>query len=73
VEVATGNAVACELHRELGRLGYREHYALAGDVLNWVVPNLATLSAAERDLVREYAYRQLGPMVGGISWRRCLT
>jgi len=54
VEVATGNAVACKLHCELGRLGYREHYALAGDVLNWVVLNFATLSAAERDLVCEY-------------------
>ena len=51
-----GKAVACELHRELGRLGDREHYTLAGDVLNRVVPSLATLSAAERDLVREYAY-----------------
>jgi len=60
-----GKAVACELHRELGRLGYREHYALAGDVLNRVVPSLAALTAAERDLVREYAYGQLGLQVGG--------
>ncbi|WP_161883941.1 hypothetical protein [Deinococcus alpinitundrae] len=65
-EVAViGKAVACELHRELGRLGYREHYALAGDVLNRVVPSLAAITAAERDLVREYAYGQLGLMVGG--------
>ncbi|GAA4017017.1 hypothetical protein GCM10022631_32030 [Deinococcus rubellus] len=50
---------------ELGRLGYREHYALAGDVLNRVVPSLTILSAAERDLVCEYLYGQLGLMVGG--------
>ena len=60
-----GKAVACELHRELGRLGYRAHYALAGDVLNRVVPSLAALTAEERNLVREYAYGQLGLMVGG--------
>ena len=65
-EVAViGKAVACELHRELGRLGYREHYALAGDVLNRVVLSLAAITAAERDLVREYAYGQLGLVVGG--------
>jgi len=60
-----GKAVACELHRELGRLGYRAHYALAGEVLNRVVPSLAAITAAERDFVREYAYGQLGLQVGG--------
>ncbi|WP_161883863.1 hypothetical protein [Deinococcus alpinitundrae] len=60
-----GKAIACELHRELGRLGYRAHYALAGDVLNRVVPSLAAITAEERNLVREYAYGQLGLMVGG--------
>jgi len=65
-EVAViGKAVACELYRELGRLGDRQHYALTGDVLNLVVPSLAVITAADRDLVGEYAYRQLGLMVGG--------
>jgi len=65
-EVAViGKAVACELHSELGRLGYRDHYALVGDVLNRVVPSLAAITTEERDLVREYAYGQLRLMVGG--------
>ncbi|WP_161882486.1 hypothetical protein [Deinococcus alpinitundrae] len=62
-----GKAVACGLHRGLGRLGYREHYTLAGDVLNRVVPSFAAITAEERDLVREYAYRQLGLVVCGWS------
>ncbi|WP_161883453.1 hypothetical protein [Deinococcus alpinitundrae] len=42
-----------------------EHYALAGDALNRVVPSLAAITAEEHDLVREYAYGQLGLTVGG--------
>ncbi|AZI44009.1 hypothetical protein EHF33_13870 [Deinococcus psychrotolerans] len=64
VAVPIGNAVACQLHRELGRLGYRAHDQTASEVLGRAVTSLAALSTAERDLVREYAYGQMGLMVG---------
>lgn len=55
-----GKAVACALHRELGALGYRAHYALASEVLGVPVPSLAALTAEDAALVRSYAYGQLG-------------
>ncbi|AZI41933.1 hypothetical protein EHF33_03515 [Deinococcus psychrotolerans] len=65
VEVAApiGNAVACELHRELGRLGYCAYDQTASEVLGRAVSSLAALSTAERHLVREYAYGQMGLMI----------
>lgn len=55
-----GKPTACQLHRELGQLGYRDHYALAGEVLGRPVPSLAALTATEADQVRSYAYGQWG-------------
>lgn len=55
-----GKAQACELHRELGALGYRRHYVLAGEALERAVASLAALTAEEAATVRSYAYGQLG-------------
>lgn len=55
-----GKAVACALHRELGALGYKSHYALAAEVLGFPVPSLAALTTENAALVRSYAYGQLG-------------
>jgi len=59
---AIGKAQACELHRELGRLGYRnpQHYLLAAEALERPVTSFAGLTAAEVITVRSYAYGQLG-------------
>ncbi|MBB5234512.1 hypothetical protein [Deinococcus budaensis] len=57
-----GKAAACQLHRELGVLGYRSatHYALAAEVLGVSVPSLAALTTEEAALTRSYAYAQTG-------------
>lgn len=55
-----GNPAACELHRELGRLKYRDHYAAASEALGLTVRSLASLTAAQAQAVREYAYGQWG-------------
>ncbi|GGO19492.1 hypothetical protein [Deinococcus humi] len=55
-----GKPAACNLHKELGALGYRSHYALAAEVLGKPVPSLAALSAEDAATVRQYAYGQLG-------------
>jgi hypothetical protein len=53
-----GKAAACELHRELGRLGFRDHYTTAAEVLERPVPSLAALTAEEAHTVRSYARGQ---------------
>lgn len=55
-----GTAAACELHRELGRLQFRNHYSAASDALGRPVSSLAALNAAEAATVRSYAYGQWG-------------
>lgn len=55
-----GKAVACALHRELGALGYKAHYALASEALEREIASLAALSADDAATVRSYAYGQLG-------------
>ncbi|MBB6016836.1 hypothetical protein ACFP9V_19215 [Deinococcus radiopugnans] len=55
-----GKAVACALHRELGALGYKAHYALASEALEREIVSLAALSADDATTVRSYAYGQLG-------------
>lgn len=55
-----GNAVACELHKVLGRLRFRDHYGLAAEALGRTVRSLATLTADEARTVRSYAYGQWG-------------
>ncbi|WP_051363331.1 hypothetical protein [Deinococcus murrayi] len=64
-----GKARACELHRELGRLGYRshEHYLLATEALERPVASLATLTAQEAATLRSYAYGQLGRTTGSVA------
>ena len=62
-----GKPVAHRLHIELGRLGYRNHYALAGEVLGRAVTSLAALTAEEVKLVRSYAYGQLGLVTGQVA------
>ncbi|KQR33105.1 hypothetical protein [Deinococcus sp. Leaf326] len=58
-----GNAVACELHKTLGRLKFKDHYATAAEALGRSVRSLARLTADEAATVRSYAYGQWG-MVG---------
>ncbi|EYB67279.1 hypothetical protein DEIPH_ctg045orf0008 [Deinococcus phoenicis] len=60
---AIGNRAAWTLHRELGRLGHRNHYAVAGEALGRDVGSLAALTGVEAVTVRSYAYGQFG-MVG---------
>ncbi|SMB93199.1 hypothetical protein [Deinococcus hopiensis] len=55
-----GNPAAHQLHRTLGRLGYRNHYALASEVLGRTVTSLAALTAEDAATVRSYAFGQLG-------------
>lgn len=62
-----GKAQGCELHRELGRLGYRNHYSVAGEALERPVASLATLTAQEAGVVRSYAYGQLGLTTGSVA------
>lgn len=60
LEATIGNAVACALHKELARIGYRGHYALATEALGTQVSSLAALTADDAAIVRSYAYGQLG-------------
>ena len=60
LEVVIGKPAACELHKVLGRLGFRDHYATAADALGRPVPSLAALTADEAATVRSYAYGQWG-------------
>lgn len=64
-----GKARACELHRELGRLGYRSatHYALAEQALERPVSSLAALTEEEAATVRSYAYGQLSLATGEVA------
>ncbi|CAM3264727.1 hypothetical protein DESA109040_05725 [Deinococcus saxicola] len=55
-----GKAVACALHRELGALGYKAHYALATEALGIQISSLAALTPDDAAIVRSYAYGQLG-------------
>jgi len=55
-----GKPAACNLHRELGRLGFRDHYTTAADALGRPVPSLAALSAQDAYTVRNYARGQWG-------------
>jgi hypothetical protein len=75
-EVLAGDAVTAQpagkpaahaLHIELGRLGYRAHYALAAKVLERPVNSLAALTADELATVRSYAYGQLGLSTGTVA------
>ena len=50
-----GKAAAYELHKELGRLRYADHYATAAEVLERPVSSLAELTAEEAGAVRVYA------------------
>ena len=60
LEVVIGKPAACELHKELGRLRFRDHYATASDALGRRVTSLAALTADEAATVRSYAYGQWG-------------
>lgn len=55
-----GKPAACELHRELGRLGFTNHYLTASDALGYPVASLAALSADDAYTVRSYARGQWG-------------
>ena len=55
-----GNPAACNLHRELGRLGFKDHYTTAADALGRPVPSLAALSPQDAYTVRDYARGQWG-------------
>ncbi|MDV6376106.1 hypothetical protein [Deinococcus arenicola] len=55
-----GNAGGCELHKVLGRLGFRDHYLTAGEALGRAVPSLAALTAQDAYTVRDYARGQWG-------------
>ncbi len=55
-----GNAEARELHRELGRLRFRDHYATASEALGTPVHSLAALTAEQACTVRSYARGQWG-------------
>jgi hypothetical protein len=55
-----GKAAGCELHRELGRLGFRDHYTTASEALARPVSSFAALSEADAYIVRDYARGQWG-------------
>lgn len=55
---AIGKAAAYDLHRELGRLKYRDHYGTAAAALGEPVASLAALTAEQAQTVRSYAYGQ---------------
>lgn len=57
---AVGKATAHELHRELGRLRFRDHYAAASEGLGVPVRSLAALTAEDVQTVRSYARGQWG-------------
>ncbi|WP_237724906.1 hypothetical protein [Deinococcus alpinitundrae] len=70
VVAVIGKAVACELHRELGRLGYRtsaSHYGVAATALGRDVTSLAALTAEEAQLTRSFAYGRLGLPTGSAA------
>jgi YD repeat-containing protein len=56
--ISTGEAV--NLHRVLGRLGFKRHYELAGEVLGREVGSFGHLSREDAALVRSYAHGQHG-------------
>ena len=55
-----GKAAAYELHKELGRLRFRDHYTAASEALGFPVSSLAALTAEEAHTVRSYARGQWG-------------
>lgn len=55
-----GKAAAYELHKELGRLRFRDHYGTAAAALERPVSSLAELTAEESNTVRSYARGQWG-------------
>ncbi len=55
-----GNATACELHKELARLRFTDHYGTASDALGYPVDSLAALTADEAYTVWSYARGQWG-------------
>lgn len=55
-----GNRAACELHRILGRLRFRDHYSAAAEALGREVRSLAALTLEEARTVRSWAYGQWG-------------
>lgn len=60
VAAQIGKAAAYELHKELGRLKYRDHYATASAALERPVSSLAALTPEQAVTVRSFAYGQLG-------------
>jgi hypothetical protein len=60
-----GNALAHELHKELGSLGFGRGYDCASAALGRLISSLAALSAEDALTVRDYAYGQLGLSLGG--------
>ena len=67
VDAPIGKPAAHQLHIELGRLGYKGHYALASEVLGVEVTSLAALNAEDAATVRSYAYGQLGLTTGSVA------
>jgi len=59
-----GNALAHELHKEMGRLKYGNHYATAAEVLGREVTSLAALTPEEFAVVRSYVFGQHGLPTG---------
>lgn len=55
-----GNAAGHELHKELGRLGFRAHYLTASEALGRAVASFAALTAQDAYTVRDYARGQWG-------------
>lgn len=55
-----GKASAYELHKELGRLKFSDHYATASEALGVPVSSLAQLTAEQAHTVRSYARGQWG-------------
>lgn len=63
-----GKRPAYLVHKELGRLGYRNgHYDLASQALERPVGSLAALTAEELATVRSYADGQLGRLTGSVA------
>ncbi|UQN10145.1 hypothetical protein [Deinococcus sp. QL22] len=53
-------AEACDLHRLLGSFGFRNHYAVAEEMVGREVRSLTQVTADEAALIRSYAYGQFG-------------
>ena len=62
-----GKQAARALHIELGRLGHKNHYALAAEVLGKTVASLADLTEEEAVEVRSYGYGVLGCATGSVA------